>query len=614
MQVEVSGQAGNEEEEEAVAAKEEQDFAREGRNSAKSSYLAKVLGPVLGYGTTYELFQFVYDLWLWSALGAKKHVTEAPLRLAMSGYAFSPEYGHTRHAALVDIVKQLGLPTLFVTVAPYEWSFPYPTWLEDEAAKMLRSKLRVPVAESLHIAHILAQLVQGLMTGANSATDTHKKSGRWRSHIFAAKDGTNRKTVVNFFGRLEYQDGRRKRYVNQQEVATQFYHGRGTVHVHLLLWLEHVEAVQLETVVSATVPAENETLAALVEGSQRSWTGSGWPRHDGPSYYDSTTGVLHLRHTAEDYCTQSKNGTNEGVRAYLVDVLSSLACHVDVQASDGRGMLLRYVSGYVPKFSDAFTTEWLNDEASDYMVAKRVLTDYHPLEPEMALQLAMQWFPQRFLGGTMQRFRVPVPFETDKVHARVQQYLQSTWRTKDMTLEEFLRKTNQKGRIHRTLQRRHEAVLAAAGQEGLLEDTLEEWANQATMRGEVAIAAMYLSRYSDRYYGQWVLMKVPFQQLEELHDAKLDLVPDHLYYQAMALLHRPDHWQSEAAVRAELELEAFREYHVRNIWAMLQANHILIQGYFNGNLLKAEEAPAGGQAFPTGQAGTCRRNKMLWKE
>ena len=33
-------------------------FAREGRNSAKSSYLAKVLGPTLGYGSTYELLNF----------------------------------------------------------------------------------------------------------------------------------------------------------------------------------------------------------------------------------------------------------------------------------------------------------------------------------------------------------------------------------------------------------------------------------------------------------------------------------------------------------------------------------------------------------------------------
>ncbi|CAE7283094.1 unnamed protein product, partial [Symbiodinium sp. CCMP2456] len=67
------------------------DFARAGRNSAKSAYLAKVLGPTLGYGADFELFQFVYDLWLWSTLGAKKNAVAAPLRLAMAGYSFSPE-------------------------------------------------------------------------------------------------------------------------------------------------------------------------------------------------------------------------------------------------------------------------------------------------------------------------------------------------------------------------------------------------------------------------------------------------------------------------------------------------------------------------------------------
>ena len=65
-------------------------FAREGRNSAKSSYLAKVLGPTLGYGSTYELFQFVYDLWLWSSLGAKKNTVDAPMRLAMAGVQLLP--------------------------------------------------------------------------------------------------------------------------------------------------------------------------------------------------------------------------------------------------------------------------------------------------------------------------------------------------------------------------------------------------------------------------------------------------------------------------------------------------------------------------------------------
>ena len=211
-------------------------FAREGRNSAKSSYLAKVLGPTLGYGSTYELFQFVYDLWLWSSLGAKKNTVAAPMRLAMAGYSFSPEYWQSRHAGLVDLVKQLGLPTLFLTIAPYEWSWPFHKWVEDEAAKMLQARLQLPVAETLHIAHVLAQTVVGFLTGANrQAQKSHGNTKAWRSHLLAAKDGSGKQTVLNFFGRLEYQDGKRRRYVNQEEAATQFYHGRGTVHLHLLV-------------------------------------------------------------------------------------------------------------------------------------------------------------------------------------------------------------------------------------------------------------------------------------------------------------------------------------------------------------------------------------------
>ena len=407
----------SEDEEEAAAPLH---FAREGRNSAKSSYLAKVLGPTLGYGSTYELFQFVYDLWLWSSLGAKRNTVEAPMRLAMAGYSFSPEYWQSRHAGLVDLVRQLGLPTLFLTIAPYEWSWPFHKWVEDEAAKLLRARLQLPVAETLHIAHVLAQTVVGFLTGANRQ-GSHARGKQWSSHLLAAKDGSGRKTVLNFFGRLEYQDGKRRRYVNQDEAATQFYHGRGTVHLHLLVWLQHVESIQLEKVVSATVTADNPVQESLVGGSQRSWTGSGWPKEPKASYYDADAGVLHLQHKEEDWCKHNRAGVPEGIRAYMPDLLNSLHCHIDVQASDGRGMLLKYVSGYVPKFSDSFTTDWLSDQCSDYAIAKRVLTDYHPLEPEMVLQLAMQWFPQCFAGGTLQRFRVPVPWE-GTCPERVQQF------------------------------------------------------------------------------------------------------------------------------------------------------------------------------------------------
>ena len=575
------------------------DFARKGRNSAKSAYLAKVLGPVLGYGATYEVFQFVYDLWLWSALGGKKNTVgkEGSMRMAMSGYSFSPEYWRTRHAALIDMVKQLGLPTMFITVAPYEWSFPYHEWVQDEAKKLLRARLQLPVAESLHIAHVLAETVFGFLTGFNQQSTGAKKERAWKSHVFAAQDGSGRKTVLNFFGRLEYQDGKRKRWVNQQEAATQFYHGRGTVHLHLLVWLQNVEAAKLEESVSATVPADNEVMASLVEGSQRSWTGSGWPKDPRPSHYDPEKGLLHLHHSDTDYCKYKADGTPEGIRAYIIDLLASLRCHVDVQMSDGRGMLLKYVSGYVPKFSDSFTTDWLADGGSDYAIAKRVLTDYHPLVPEMTLQLAMQWFPQCFAGGTLQRFVVPVPWQQAEWPARVQQYMKSTWRAPDMTLAWFLRKTNQKGNVHHKLKLKYERAKKAAeeARTELFEDSLEEWANNVETEGEVALAAMFLSRYNDKYYGQWVLMNVPFRDFDaEMQRPKLALVPDHLYYQTLALLVCPDHWTNPAKIREELELEAFREYHIKNILAMIAANQGLIRQYLDGKLDKNDEVTEAG--------------------
>ena len=607
-------EAGEEDSDAEVAAP--LDFARAGRNSAKSAYLAKVLGPTLGYGSTYEVFQFVYDLWLWSALGAKRNAMEAPLRLAMGGYSFAPEYWHTRHAALVDLVRQLGLPTLFLTVAPYEWSFPFHHWVEDEATKLLRSRLHLPVAETLRIAHVLTQTVVGFLTGANKQIG-RKTEQAWKSHVFAAKDGSGKKTVVNFFGRLEYQDGKRRRYIGEEEVAAQFYHGRGTVHLHLLVWLQHVEAICLESAVAATVPEDNEVVASLVNGSQRSWTGSGWPRHDGSSFYDAEKGLLRLRHTAEDWCTRNSSGTAEGVRAYLVDLLTSLHCHVDVQMSDGRGLLLKYVSGYVPKFSDSFTTDWLNDACSDYCVAKRVLCDYHPLEPEMALQLAMQWFPQCFSKATLQRFRVPVPW----IHAcpeRVAQYMASEWRADDMPLSDFLRKTNGQGHIHQWVRKLHRAERQGEEDGDPLPDSVEAFANAVSPAGDVAVAAMYLSRYNDQYYGQWALMHVPSRAVDDLLRDGLDKVPAHLYYQTLVYLLRPAHWTSEEAIRAELELEAFREHHIRNIVAMLFANQGLIREYLNGTLDKNQDACLDGAKAAGGSVGReielSRQQKSIYTE
>eukprot|EP00973_Karenia_brevis_P008368 1132315-Karenia_brevis.AAC.1 len=64
----------------------------------------------MGYGTDWYLQQFVYDLWLWSSLGGAKNAAGIPMRGALSGKVFSPEYWRTKHMALVDLQRQIGWP------------------------------------------------------------------------------------------------------------------------------------------------------------------------------------------------------------------------------------------------------------------------------------------------------------------------------------------------------------------------------------------------------------------------------------------------------------------------------------------------------------------------
>ena len=66
------------------------DFVEEGRRSAKGSFMAKVLSPVIGYGNDFELLQYVYDLNMWSSLGGKKNACkDTPLRDARPHMFFS---------------------------------------------------------------------------------------------------------------------------------------------------------------------------------------------------------------------------------------------------------------------------------------------------------------------------------------------------------------------------------------------------------------------------------------------------------------------------------------------------------------------------------------------
>ncbi|CAJ1342196.1 unnamed protein product [Effrenium voratum] len=541
-------------------------------HSVKRLFGALALGSLLGYDGNFPLLQFAYDLGLWTSLGSKRNLQlRVPMRIMMRGEAFSPLYWRGVHLALLDLVRQVGLPQLFFTLAPYEWSFPYHDWVLDAMAKQLRPRLYLPVAETLHIAHILTQSVKGLLLGRTGGKPP------WASHVFACPG----EAKLQFFLRLEYQDGTRK-------AASQDYHGSGRVHVHVIAFAPPGVLAKLPIAdqVQAVLPDE-PNLRGYVEGSQLDREGrSGHPVDAEPTRFDEAKGQWRLHHSEE--------AAESGLRAYVADLMEVLKCHQDFQfCGDDASLLRAYVAKYVSKFSDAASDEWLNDDASAVSLAATVLMRYKPLEPEMALQMHGARFRQWHLStqsGGKRDFVVPCP-DSAPMPREVGLYLAADWARGRVSLLDFLRKTTEEGQICGWLRKAH----ARAGGAAVAGD-LDSFAAAYAVRGEKVVAADMVSRFNDRFFGQWLMLHTPFEQPSDflLPEDRAARAPASYKHFAMALLcprrEAADFWGDDEKVAAELRLEAHTKDHADTVLEMIRAQRSLVGDYLSGALDAQAEA------------------------
>ena len=451
------------------------------RQSAKRNFLAKVWGPIADYAGEYELLHFVYDLSVWSDVGGKKGALRGmPMWQAMKGAPWTPQFWKLRHAAALDMQAQCGYPVAFLTWAPFEWSAPYHAWILQQMAQLGRQRLQLAGPEALHLAHLLTELFrEWVCGGGRKAGDA---TAAWRNGIFAGAKPDGSKIKVNFVGRLEFQDGKRKE-------ATQDYHGRGAVHLHGLIFAETLQGMNLEQKFQATVPDQGHPLRGMVLDGQPGRGGSGWPVMEGPSFYDEHAEKVQLHHTKED--------KKLGIRAYCPEVLDVLKCHQDAQLERGSGHMIRYSTSYLAKFSDGPGRELMDDQSSGYGAARRVLFTSHPGEPEMWMQLASQNFPMFFMGGTMEPIIAPHPGMSRKP-AYVERYEQSSWRGDGMCLLDFLRKTNNKGDVLEHIKKAH--LKDPRGRD------LDTFARHFQPFGEKIIAAEMVSMLNDKRLGQTSLI------------------------------------------------------------------------------------------------------------
>ena len=569
-----------------------------GRQSLKGSYVAKVLSPVIGYGSDYGLFQFVYDLHMWTSLGSKKHIRQGavPMRILLRGASFSPLYWRLRHNALIDLQRQIGYPTLFYTMSPYEWSFPYHAWIVDELNKDLKTRLHLPAAETMHLAHALMELAQGWLLGASSSSSSQAWKN-WNRQILKGHDG--RSVIVNYCARLEFQDGKRKRPPkhNYEAGGTGGRNwGRGAVHLHLLVWTEGGDLSCLQDTLSGTVPVGDPIMTGYVLGSQASWGASGWREHSGPTTVDDAGEALLLEHTQTDALN--------GLRAYFPDVTKATkGSHQDALQTDGRGLLLKYVSSYVPKFSDDFATEWLDadDSVSGHRIASKILFDYHPQEPDMWLQLAAQQFPVFKMGGSIVPILAPY-CGMPKKSKEVELYEASEWRGESMSFLEFLRKTNKHGRPMRYIVEAFKRERGLRPRALIDEVELEAFARDYRTRGEKLVAADTVWRLNDRYYGEWLALHVPFRKLEDLRDeAVVERVPERYRHLATALQRCSEYWRQPglADAIADMKLEAVNSTQIDTVVAMIAARTHLIDKFLAGRIVEEQEDPPKRVGFVT---------------
>ena len=141
------------------------------RKSGKVSFMTKIASPVSDYAINYDLLHYHYDRWLFKtitgAINAAKQAQCSPAT-ALEAKTFSHQYWMNQHRYLIDGVPQFGFPSIFITISPFEWTFPFHPWLENLRNQTGKGPTELAIPETIHIAHVLEQYIRGYLCGSNT--------------------------------------------------------------------------------------------------------------------------------------------------------------------------------------------------------------------------------------------------------------------------------------------------------------------------------------------------------------------------------------------------------------------------------------------------------------
>ena len=413
----------------------------------------------------------------------------------------------------MDAVLQYGSPTLFITLSPYEWVFHSPIWMTEEEAISGSIPTKRGANETLHISHILEQVARGLITGCNSST--------WESHdykhvLYAYRSGLPNNVQCCVY-RFEYQQ-------------------RRTIHLHMLVWLRSCTELNLDRF-KASVPTDTPENAYFVTRLQQS---------DQPAPFLNISDTN--KATAREmilYHTPSDKALN--IRAFIDTILYVLQSRMDVQCSDGKQALMRYVTSYVSKLSENAKLLRTTDSTAFQQVWP-FLIDLFPGEPEITMAFADTHISYYNLSRVK---LVPPTVEYLEQCAIYKKYVNRSAEVENLSCLQYCREY--------TISK-HVPTVAAT---------------------ENLVGVHYKYIFNPRFFYEYTIVNTPFRNISDLQDPILSCLPKQLQ-EFSYLYHNHKDFILSHAFREFLAHIGYNDMHIKEYVVVIKG-YILLYNKFITN-------------------------------
>ena len=287
---------------------------------------------------------------------------------------------------LVDAVHQFGLPSLFVTISPSEWSFPTPLWLDDIREEGGYGPTNLRFFETLHFLHVLEEIVHSHLCCSNDS--------KWSHHLLSYNNNKRVNNILTYFYRFEFQK-------------------RGNLQIHFLVWLKSIKYIDYN-VIRGDILDNDPNLLHLVNKCQRA-NKSSLPINEDPTHITENNNIpiIHISHPSTAH--------NIGLRGYIDTLLPVLKSSMDVQTTNGKQMLMKYVTFYVSKGKESFHTDTLYTSTLTHAtIAFKYAMSLDIAEPEIWMLLTSRKIS--WTNASRKQYSIPLSPDLASINEIVQKY------------------------------------------------------------------------------------------------------------------------------------------------------------------------------------------------